>query len=120
MTPATADASRPQSALHACAKVVEVASIRRVSFAQDIGRPLMPVVDDEAVGHGRSGRIAAIPDLQPLERDEIWRVVLHGEVIVRVVRHSTRQGGARRWQLLQMDDMTDEQLDTYEAALSNR
>ena len=120
MTPATADASRPQLALHAHTKVVEVASIRRVLFAQDIGRPPTPVVDDEAVGHGMSGRIAAVPDLQPLERDGIWRVVLHGEVVVRVVRPARRQGSVWRWQLLQMDDMTDEQLDAYEAALPNR
>lgn len=120
MTPTTVEASRPQSALHACAKVAEVAAVRRVPFAQDIGRPTMPVVDDEAVGHGMSGRIAAVPDLQPLERDKIWRVVLHGEVVIRVVRHVARQGSAWRWQLLQVDDMTDEQLDVYEAALSNR
>ena len=119
MTPTTVEASRPQSALQACDKVVEVVAVRRVPFAQDIGRPSRPVVDDEAVGHGMSGRIAAIPDLQPLEGDEIWRVVLHGEVVIRVVRHVTRQGSAWRWQLLQMDDMTDEQLDAYEAALSN-
>jgi hypothetical protein len=62
--------------------------------------------------------IAAVPGWQPLERDGIWRVLLHGEVVVRVVRHATRQSGGWRWQLLQMDDMTDEQLDAYEAALS--
>jgi hypothetical protein len=71
-----------------------------------------------AAGHGMNCNIAAVPSWQPLERDEIWRVVLHGEVIVRVVRHARRQGGGWRWQLLQMDDMTDEQLDAYEAALS--
>lgn len=120
MTPTTVEASRPQSVLHACAKVAEVAAARRVLFAHDIGRPMTPVVDDEAVGHGMSGRIAAVPDLQPLERNEIWRVILHGEVVIRVVRHATRQGRAWRWQLLQMDEMTDEQLDAYEAALSNR
>lgn len=120
MTPTTVETSRPQSALHACAKVVEVAVARRVPFAQDIGRPSRPVVDDDAVGHGMSGMIAAVPDLQPLKRDEIWRVVFHGEVVIRVVRHAMRQGSAWRWQLLQMDDMTDEQLDAYEAALSNR
>lgn len=120
MTQTTVEGSRPQYALHACAKVVEVAVARRARFARDAKRPSMPVVDDEAVGHGMSGRIAAVPDLQPLERDEIWRVVLHGEVVIRIVRHAMRQGSAWRWQLLQMDDMTDEQLDAYEAALSNR
>ena len=120
MTPATAEASRPQSASHACAKVVEVAVVRRVSFAQNTARSSRPVVDDEAVGHGMHGRIAAVPDMQPLKRDEIWRVVLHGEVVVRVVSPARRQGSVWRWQLLQMDDMTDEQLDAYEAALPNR
>ena len=119
MTPITVETSRPRSAPHACAKVVEVAVIRRISFAQDIGRPSKPSVGDHAAGHGMSGRIAAVPDVQPLERDGIWRVVLHGEVVVRVVRHATRQGSTWCWQLLQMDDMTDEQLDAYEAALSN-
>jgi hypothetical protein len=75
-------------------------------------------VGDRAAGHGVSRRIAAVPDWQPLERDGIWRVVLQGEVVVRVVRPATRQDGALRWELLQMDDMTDEQLDAYEAALS--
>jgi hypothetical protein len=119
MTPTMVEVYRPQSALHACVKVVEVAAVRRVPCAQDTGRFSTPVVDDEAVGHGMRGRIAAVPDLQPLERDGIWRVVLHGEVIVRVVRPTMRQGSAWRWQLLQMDEMTDEQLDAYEAALSN-
>ncbi len=73
---------------------------------------------DLAAGHGMSRGIAAVPDWQPLERDGIWRVVTHDEVVVRVVRHATRQGLTWRWQLLQMDDMTDEQLDAYEAALS--
>ncbi len=62
--------------------------------------------------------IAAVPGWQPLEHEGIWRVVLQGEAVVRVVRHAMRQGGGWRWQLLQMDDMTDEQLDAYEAALS--
>lgn len=89
-----------------------------VSFAQSVRRS-WPVVGDTAAGHGMSCRIAAVPGRQPLEHDGIWRVVLHGEVVVRVVRHATRQGSGWRWQLLQMDDMTDEQLDAYEAALSD-
>ena len=63
--------------------------------------------------------IAAVPGWQPLESEGIWRVVLQGKVVVRVVRHAMRQGGGWRWQLLQMDDMTDEQLDAYEVALSD-
>ena len=88
-----------------------------LSFAQSVRRS-SPVAGDMAAGHGMSRNIAAVPGWQPLERDGIWRVVLHGEVVVRVVRHATRQGGGWRWQLLQMDDMTDEQLDAYEAALA--
>ena len=118
MTPTMAETSRPQLALPA--KVVEVAVVRRVPSAQDTEHPSKPVVGDEAAGHGMSRRVAAVPDCQPLERDGIWRVVLRGEFVVRVVRHATRQGGCWRWHLLQMDDMTDEQLDAYEAALSNR
>lgn len=89
-----------------------------MSFARS-GRRSRPIAGDEAAGHGMSRGIAAVPGWQPLEHDGIWRVVLRGEVVVRVVRHATRQGGGWRWQLLQMDDMTDEQLDAYEAALSS-
>jgi len=99
-------------------KVVEMSVICLVSFVQSVRRS-KPFVGDMAAGHGMSCRIAAVPGWQPLERDGIWRVVLHGEVVVRVVRHATRQGSSWRWQLLQMDDMTDEQLDIYEAALSD-
>lgn len=100
-------------------KVAEVPVVRRIPFAPDDSSLLRPVVGDEAAGHGMSRRIAAVPDWQPLGHDEIWRVVLHGEVVVRVVRHSSLPGIAAHWQLLQMDDMTDEQLDIYEAALSD-
>ncbi len=110
-----AKASRSRSALHA--KVVEVSVVCLIAFARSVRRP-GPVLGDLAAGHGVSRRIAAVPDWQPLERDGIWRVVLQGEVVVRVVRPATRQDSALRWELLRMDDMTDEQLDAYEAALS--
>ena len=110
-----ARASRSRSALHA--KVGEVSVVCLVAFAQSVRLP-KPVVGDLAAGYGVSRRIAAAPDWQPLERDGIWRVVLQGEIVVRVVRPATRQDSALRWELLQMDDMTDEQLDAYEAALS--
>jgi len=100
-------------------KVAEVPVVRRIPFAPDDSSLLRPVVGDEAAGHGMSRRIATVPDWQPLGHDEIWRVVLHGEVVVRVVRHSSLPGIAAHWQLLQMDDMSDEQLDIYEAALSD-
>jgi hypothetical protein len=62
-------------------------------------------------------RIAIVADLQPLASDDIWRVALEGEAVFRVVRFHAEMGGAR-WELLAMDDMTEEQLDAYEAALS--
>lgn len=62
-------------------------------------------------------RIVAVPDLQPLALDDIWRVALEGETIMRVVRFHTEMAGAK-WELLAMGDMTDEQLDIYEAAVS--
>jgi len=111
-----AEIFRPRPALDA--KVVEMPVVCLIAIAQSVRRS-RPVVGDMAAGHGLSCRIAAVPGWQPLEGDGIWRVVLHGEVVVRVVRHATRQGSGWRWQLLQMDDMTDEQLDVYEAALSN-
>ncbi len=93
--------------------------VRRIPFAPGDSSPLRPVAGDEAAGHGMKRRIAAVPDGQPLGHDGIWRVVLHGEVVVRVVRCSALPGTGSDWQLLQMDDMTDEQLDIYEAALSD-
>ncbi len=62
-------------------------------------------------------KIAAVPDLQPLASDDIWRVALEGEAVVRVVRFRTEMGCAK-WELLAMGDMTDDQLDVYEAAVS--
>lgn len=62
-------------------------------------------------------KIAAVPGLQPLASDAIWRVALEGEAIIRVVRLRGARNGPR-WQLLAMSDMTEEQLDTYEAAVS--
>ena len=78
---------------------------------------MRPIVGHGAVGYGVSGIIVAVPDWQPLERDGIWRVALRGEIVVRLVRYAEQQGSVLRWQLLQMDDMTDAQFDAYEAAL---
>jgi len=105
--------------LRCTSKVVEVPVVRRIPFAPDDSSLLRPVAGDEATGYGVSRSIAAVPDWQPLGHDEIWRVILHGEVVVRVVRHSSLPGVAAHWQLLQIDDMTDEQLDIYDAALSD-
>lgn len=78
---------------------------------------MKPVVGEAAVGHGMSGRVAATPDLQPLAADGIWRVMLEGETLVRVVRAAASDGGLP-WRLLAMSDMTEEQLDAYEAAIA--
>jgi len=104
--------------LRCTSKVVEVPVVRRIPFALGDSGSLRPVAGDEAAGYGMRRRIAAVPDCQPLGHDGIWRVALHGEVVVRVVRCSALPGTGSHWQLLQMDDMTDEQLDIYEAALS--
>lgn len=93
--------------------------LNRVPFAPDASSPLKPVTGDKAAGYGVRRKIAAVPDWQPLGHDGIWRVVLHGEVVVRIVRCSALPGSVPHWKLLQMDDMTEEQLDTYEAASSS-
>ena len=80
-------------------------------------QPLPPIAGEQASGHGVFRKIAAVPDLQPLASDDIWRVALEGETVIRVVRFHTEMGGAK-WELLAMGDMTDEQLDAYEAAVS--
>lgn len=84
---------------------------------EDFGQPVPPTTGEQASGHGVFRRIAAIPDLQPLASDDIWRVVLEGESIIRVVRFRAEMRGMK-WELLAMGDMTDEQLDAYEDAIS--
>ena len=76
-----------------------------------------PRIGQRASGHGTSGTIAAVPEAQPLARDGIWRVTLAGETFGRLVHPDV---GARdgRWRLLRVDDVTDEQFDLYEAAMS--
>jgi hypothetical protein len=76
-----------------------------------------PAAGDAAAGHGVSGTIAVIPDEQPLAQDSIWRVVLRGETFGRLVRHKEPGHGGAAWQLLRIDDLTDAQLDAYDAAM---
>lgn len=80
--------------------------------------PVRPGVGEHASGHGVSGTIAAVPDVQPLAREGLWRVTLAGESFGRLIRFDGRacDGG---WRLLRMDEVTDEQLDRYEAAMSD-
>lgn len=76
--------------------------------------PRSPDPGDRAVGHGVSGEIVAVPEQQPLAADGIWRVALAGEPFGRLV--GRRRNGVGAWRLLQLDDLTDAQLDAYEAA----
>lgn len=89
-------------------------------------RPLAPIppgaarpgIGERASGHGVSGTIAAVPDVQPLARDGIWRVALAGEAFGRLVRRGDRACDAG-WSLLRMDELADEQFDRYEAAMDD-
>ena len=89
----------------------------RTPSLHDSDRGSRPLMNDRACGHGVDNGIITVPSRQPLKHDGIWRVVLHGEAVVRVVRHSKQQGSTLCWQLLQINDLTDEQLGLYEFAL---
>ncbi len=82
--------------------------------------PLPPAVGDRATGHGVSGTVTVVPDRQPLAKDGIWRVILAGEGFGRLVRRRNAERAGKAWQLLQLDDISDEQLDSYEASMSDQ
>ncbi|MBV9749108.1 MAG: hypothetical protein JO157_09855 [Acetobacteraceae bacterium] len=63
-----------------------------------------------------SGMIAVVPDHQPLGEGGIWRVTLAGEGFGRLVR-SYDERDRRTWLLLQIDELSDEQLDAYDASM---
>ncbi len=69
-----------------------------------------PEPGERAKGLGMSGAVVAVPDQQPLAADNVWRVTLAGEPFGRLVERA-RDGA---WQLLQLDNLTDAQLDAYE------
>jgi hypothetical protein len=71
-----------------------------------------PAPGDHAAGHGLEGIVESVPDVQPLAHDHVWRVTLVGEECGRLVT-ATPQGA---WHLLQLDELTDAQLDVLEAA----
>lgn len=77
---------------------------------------MRPGIGEHAAGYGVSGTILAVPELQPLAQDGIWRITLAGESFGRLVRLADG-GRGRMWQLLQLDDVTDEQFDAYDAAM---
>ena len=94
--------------------------------AFDLGRPFQgssevgsdhgvdqPAPGAPARGYGLNGRVAALRARQPLARDGIWRVSLDGECAGRLVRWS-EEGF---WQLLQVDDLTDAQMEAYDTAM---
>ena len=96
--------------------------------ASDLDRPLQegrleepdhlvdePVPGDRAAGYGLQGRIEALRARQPLAQDGIWRVSLRGECGRRLVRRD----GLGFWQLLQIDDLTDAQLEAYDQAMQH-
>ncbi len=78
-----------------------------------------PALGERAAGYGVSGRLAVVPDRQPLAADGIWRVTLVGESVGRLVRLDEQDygSGVAGWQLLQLDDITDAQMEAYEAAM---
>lgn len=75
-------------------------------------RQRAPSPGECASGHGLDGVVATVQAYQPLASDGIWRVTLEGESFGRLVR-STPSGV---WHLLQLDELTDAQLDVLETA----
>ena len=71
---------------------------------------LPPRSGARAASHGVCGTIVAVPAWQPLADDGVWRVTLAQEPFGRLVGRG--QGGA--WRLLQLDDLTDEQIAALE------
>lgn len=78
-----------------------------------------PAAGERAAGYGVSGRIAVVQAKQPLAADGIWRIVLAGQSVGCLVRRDEQDdnAGQARWQLLQIDDMTEAQLDAFDAAM---
>lgn len=79
-----------------------------------------PILGERGMGYGVSGKIASVAETQPLAGEGVWRVILAGESIGRLVRRDDQEheAGAAGWRLLQLDDLTETQLDAYEAAMS--
>jgi hypothetical protein len=73
-----------------------------------------PRLGERSSGYSVFGTLAAVAEQQPLSAENVWRVVLAGEVVGRLVKRA--QDGAL--QLLQLAELTDAQLDTYEAVMS--
>ena len=72
-----------------------------------------PRLGEKSSGHSVIGTLAAVAEQQPLSAENVWRVVLVGEAVGRLV--SRARDGALH--LLQLTELTDAQLDIYEAAI---
>jgi len=72
-----------------------------------------PRLGERPSGHSVIGTLASVAEQQPLSAENVWRVVLAGEAVGRLVRRA-RDGAL---QLLQLAELTDAELDIYEAAM---
>ena len=79
--------------------------------------PWCPDPGERAAGYGMAGTIVAVHRVQPLSSDHIWRVTLAGEAYGRLVRFDGHRSSGW-WLLLQVDDLTDSQLETLDAVLT--
>ena len=95
---------------------IDLGTLRRKRALHSTNPP--PAIGDLAAGHGVRGAVVAIPDKQPLAADGIWRVTLEGESFGRLVRHRPDAVCGAAWHLLQLDEMTDAQLDVFDVAMS--
>jgi hypothetical protein len=71
-----------------------------------------PVRGEPASGHGLAGTVADVPRHQPLADEGVWRVTLVGEAFGRLARRAPEG----HWHLLELDELTEAQLDALDAA----
>ena len=78
-----------------------------------------PSLGERAAGYGVTGRIAAMPEHQPLALTGVWRVTLTGESVRRLVRQDEQDysDGRAGWLLLQIGDLSERQVDLYGKAM---
>ena len=87
----------------------------------DVAVTRRPALGERGASYGVSGRIASVAETQPLAGDGVWRVTLAGESVGRLVRWDGQEceTAAPGWRLLQIDDLTESQLEAYETAMSD-
>lgn len=71
-----------------------------------------PAAGSMASGHGVRGTVADVPRWQPLAGNYVWRVRLAGEALGRLIRRAEDD----TWRLLQLQDLSDAQMDALEEA----